>query len=145
MDRYKKRILQEFEDMEKHLGRMMRNLSIPRMNSLQSGSWMLAADLYETENELILCMDAMGIEPEDLNVVVEQKTVTVSGKRTFPINDKVCCIHQMEIERGFFERAVPLPLAVDNTKATSSCKNGLLIIRMPLQTKRDETIKITVR
>ncbi|MBU0729541.1 MAG: Hsp20/alpha crystallin family protein [Proteobacteria bacterium] len=145
MDRFKKRILKEFEDMERHMGRMMRNVSLPRMTPLQSGSWLLATDVYETEKELILCMDVMGMEPGDLSVVVEEEGVTVSGERVFPVNDSIGCIHQLEIERGHFERTIPLPQLIDPAGSTSICKNGYLLIRLPKQKKESCAIKIKVK
>lgn len=131
MDRFKKRILKEFDDMERHMGRMMRNMAVPRMVPLQSGAWVLAADIYETEKEIILCMDVMGIAPESLDLFVEQRTVTISGERNFPISEPIICVHHLEIERGRFERTIQLPLEIDPSAVTSECRNGFLLLRLP--------------
>ncbi|MFC1523997.1 Hsp20/alpha crystallin family protein, partial [Thermodesulfobacteriota bacterium] len=129
---------------EKHMGRLMRNMSVPKMIPLQSGSWLLAADVYETENELILCMDVMGIQPEQLSVVVKENNITVTGEREFPVSDRISCIHQLEIERGHFERTVSFTVPVDPEKATSVCKNGYLLIRMPKRKRESGIIKIKI-
>lgn len=142
MDRIKKRIIKEFDDMEKQMGRMMRNMAIPRMVPLQSGAWLLAADIYETEKELILCMDVMGMALETLDLCVQQKTVTVSGERNFPISEPIICVHHLEIERGRFERTIQLPLVVDPSAARTECHNGFLLLRLP---KRKVSNKGVVR
>ncbi|MFA6499435.1 MAG: Hsp20/alpha crystallin family protein [Desulfurivibrionaceae bacterium] len=109
-----------------------------------AGNWFPAADVYETASAIIVCMDISGMEPETLAVMAEESRVTVSGRRGYEPQDMVSRIHQLEIERGFFERSIPLPKNVDVSEVVSESKNGFLLITLPLRRKTGK-IKITVR
>jgi len=84
------------------------------------------------------------MEPESLAVMVEESRVTVSGRRGYEPQEMVSRIHQLEIDRGFFERAISLPKTVDVSKAVSESRNGFLQITLPLRRNTGKT-KITVR
>ncbi|MBA3004382.1 MAG: Hsp20/alpha crystallin family protein [Desulfurivibrio sp.] len=109
-----------------------------------AANWFPAADVYETASAIIVYMDISGIEPHTLVVTVEDSRVTVSGERSCGPHDKVARIHQLEIERGFFERSIALPKAVDVSQAVSESRNGFLQIILPLR-RSAEKITITVR
>jgi HSP20 family protein len=140
MDRYKKN-----SNLDKHLGRMIRNMSLQRMDPiLQTGSWFPAADVYETITEIFVYIDVSGVDPEKLSIVAEDMSVTVSGVRKYPAPEKVSCIHQLEIERVFFERKIALPKAIDVSLTTSEYHQGFLIITMPLLPNKGKlTIKVS--
>lgn len=143
MDQSRKRGSKEFAEMEKQMGRMLRNMSMTRMTPFQIGSdWVPSADVYETETEVVICLEISGIEPDALSVVAEQRSVTVAGDRRFPPIDNASCIHQLEIEHGRFERTITLPVAVDVAGTSSVYKNGYLLIRLP---KLGPKGKITVQ
>lgn len=141
MDYLKKRTPKEFAAMERHLGRMMRNMSLSQMMISHSGSWPPATDVYESENEIIVYIDVSGVDPEKLTVTAELMRLVVSGERKFPVVD-MCCIHQLEIEYGRFERSVTLPVPIDVPATTSVCKNGFLTIKMP---KKKHTGKVQIK
>jgi len=111
---------------------MIRSMSFGRNSgfsaSLNSGS--LAVDIYESEREVVVYMDVAGVEPEKLSLVLEKNRLTVSGEREFPILE-LCCVHQLEIDYGPFQRTIELPVQVDAERATSICRNGFLVVRMP--------------
>lgn len=109
-----------------------------------AANWFPAADVYETASAIIVYMDISGIEPHTLVVTVEDSRVTVSGERSCGPHDKVARIHQLEIERGFFERSIALPKAVDVSQTVSESRNGFLQIILPLR-RSVEKIMITVR
>lgn len=139
MDPFKRLVL-----MEGQLGRLMRTMSVQGMHQLQSGSWPAATDVYESDDSIIVVMDVSGVDLKDITVVAEERSITVSGKRRLPVTGNIKRIHQLEIEPGFFERTLSLPMPVDTTATTSNCKNGLLIIKMPkLKKKGKVQIEIT--
>ncbi|OGQ86600.1 MAG: hypothetical protein A2512_11040 [Deltaproteobacteria bacterium RIFOXYD12_FULL_56_24] len=98
-----------------------------------AGNWFPAADIYETESAIIVHMDISGIKPHSLAVMVEESRVTVSGERGYAPQGTMLCIHQLEIERGYFERSISLPKAVDVSRAVSESSNGFLQITLPLR------------
>ena len=139
MDQFRKR--RPFDRVPGGLSRIMVLRSVGSM--FHAGNWFPAADVYETASAIIVCMDISGIEPHTLAVMVEESQVTVSGERGYAPQDMVSCIHQLEIERGFFERCISLPKMVDVAKAVSESRNGFLLITLPLRGKT-EKIRIIV-
>lgn len=109
-----------------------------------AGHWFPAADVYETASALIVCIDVSGMEPDTLAVTVEESRVTVSGRRGYEPQDRVANIHQLEIERGVFERTIHLPKNVDVSGAVSESRNGFLQITLPLRRHKGK-IKIAVK
>jgi len=126
-------------------GGLPRSMVLQGVGSMfHAGNWFPAADVYETASAIIVCMDISGMEPESLAVMVEESRVTVSGRRGYEPQEMVSRIHQLEIDRGFFERAISLPKTVDVSKAVSESRNGFLQITLPLRRNTGKT-KITVR
>lgn len=143
MDKLDKRIINGLEEMEKRMGRMLRNMSLPGMSSLQSGVWTPAVDVYETEAEIIVYVDTAGIDPDKLTVTAERNGVTISGYRDTPDQGGIRCIHQLEIEQGRFKRHVSFPVSIDVAAVKSNCRNGILEVRMPKEGPKGK-IKIKV-
>ncbi|MFZ5775574.1 MAG: Hsp20/alpha crystallin family protein [Thermodesulfobacteriota bacterium] len=124
-------------------GRVLRSMAPRLMPGLAGNGWFPAADLYETENGLVVCMDVSGADPASLSITAEETSITVSGERQYPAPRKVACIHQLEIERGFFERTMPLPKPVDVGRASSELRHGILVVTLPLHRNKGK-IRITV-
>ena len=107
-------------------------MSFPHMFPFQAGTtWYPAADVYETVDAILVYIDVAGINRDKLTVTAEQTNVIIAGERLFSSEHNICRIHQLEIEHGFFERTLPLPVPVDVKATTSSCENGFLIITLP--------------
>ena len=142
----KSRIFEEFEEMEKQMGRMFRNMSFPQMSSCQTkAEWLPAANVFETEKEMVIFMEASGIDPDMINITVDSRKVTISGLRKIPSPDNKCThIHQLEIEQCSFNRSFSLVVPIDIESTTSVYRNGLLEIKLP-KLKSAGKIKIKVR
>ena len=122
------------------MGRMMRNMSFPRMFPFQAGTaWYPAADIYETDEAILVYIDVAGIDREKMTVTAEPTSVIIAGERLFSSELNIRRIHQLEIEHGFFERTLPLPVPVDVNATTSLCENGFLIITLPKQHLKGKT------
>ena len=129
---FSKRFGKEFAEMEKQMGRMMRTTSLTRMVQLQSGSdWLPAVDVYETEKEIYVCVDTAGVDFNNMSISIAKDNVIISGRRQWPLRKNLCRVHQLEIEHGYFERAISLPVPVEVADLTSRCINGILEIKLP--------------
>ena len=138
MDDFDKRILDEFKELERQMGRMLRSTSLSRTipnSSCGGGGWKPDVDVYETANEIIVLMDTAGIDMDNMTVTAEKNSLTVQGRRCLPKRGNVCCIHQLEIEMGFFKRTIRFPVSVLIDATTFSCHNGILEIKMPKEVK----------
>lgn len=135
MDDFDRRRIEELKEMERQMGRMLRNTALTRMMPLSSCSeWEPAVDVYETTDDIIVYMDTAGIDMDNLTVTAEKTKVIVEGRRALPKRGNICCIHQLEIELGCFKRAISFPVAVAVSSTSVRCKNGILEIRLPKET-----------
>ena len=136
MDDFDRRILEEFKELERQMGRMLRSSSLSRMIPLPTGEgWQPAVDVYETGEEIIVLMDTAGIDLENITITAEKGSITVEGRRGLPKRGHVCCIHQLEIELGCFKRKISFPVPVQVQKTSFRCQNGILEIKLPKESK----------
>jgi len=135
----------EVSELEKQMGRMIRNMSFPGMNQfLTNRSWSPPIDIYETEVAILIYIETAGIDLGKLSVVADETAVTIAGLRQRPIKEKVSRVHQLEIEHGYFHRAIRLPVQVNVNETVSSYKDGFLEIRLPKRRPRGKIeIKIS--
>ncbi|MEF3168633.1 MAG: Hsp20/alpha crystallin family protein [Deltaproteobacteria bacterium] len=103
---------------------------LPRPVDPSCGKWIPSIDLYETENEMILVVEAAGITPETLAVVIDGRHLSVSGTRSIPGGEERKLFHRIEIEYGRFERQVALPWAPDPEHMSARYENGLLVVKI---------------
>lgn len=112
------------------------------------GGWMKgfghtpSIEMEETETEIILKLEAPGMEAKDLDVEVTQDTVTVRGERKTETKIEEKNVIRSEFEYGKFERMVSLPAPVENGAATAEYKDGLLRLVLP---KADNAEKKAVK
>ena len=136
MDEFDRRILEEFKELERQMGRMLRSSSLSRIIPITSSDgWQPAVDVYETTDDIIVLMDTAGVDMNNITITAENKRITVEGRRNLPKRGNVCCIHQLEIEMGYFKRTIFFPIAVKFSEPVFNCINGILEIRLPKETK----------
>ena len=92
--------------------------------------WMPAMDVYETEDKLVVTVELPGLSAEDVEVSVEDSTLTVSGTREFTNEVNEEHYHRIERRYGAFSRAVTLPPQVDAGKVDARFDAGVLTIEV---------------
>lgn len=116
-----------------------------RTGQADLATWAPAADIYETENDLVAKVDLPGVQEADIDIRVENNTLAIRGERKFEkeVNED----SYLRVERAFgtFTRSFSLPNIVKVENIRASLQNGVLTLRMP---KREEAkpkqIKISV-
>lgn len=93
--------------------------------------WVPAVDIQETENELILKADVPDVEMKDIDVRMENGTLTIRGERKFENEKKEGSWHRVERSYGSFERAFALPDTLNFEAVKADYKNGVLTITLP--------------
>ena len=78
-------------------------------DQLSAGSFVPPVDVYEDEQNLILKLEIPGLNDEDINVSVENNTLTVQGERKFEKEEKEENFHRIERRYGSFVRTFKLP------------------------------------
>jgi len=90
-----------------------------------------AADVYETEGEIVVMVELAGIANQEVEIIVQGRQLTVCGERT-PLPGRPGRLYsQMEICFGPFERTLSLPGDVDPDGAKASYHDGFLEIVLP--------------
>ena len=110
----------------------------------ESRAWDMAVDVYEENNNIIAELHLPGIDPEKTEIWVEQNVLHVSGTREQTKERKEDNYYYHEIQRGSFDRTIPLPNEVMAEKAEAEFENGVLKVSMP-KAKKEEHKKIAVR
>jgi HSP20 family protein len=108
--------------------------------------WAPAVDIYETENELVLKADLPDVELKDLDVRVENQTLTITGERKFERQGGSKGYHRVERSYGNFARSFSVPNTFDTDKIDASFKNGVLTVTLPKkEAAKPRQIKVQVQ
>lgn len=108
-------------------------------------TWAPAVDIQETENELVLKADLPGIEEKDIDVRIENNTLTIRGERKFEkqVNED----NYLRVERsyGSFSRSFSLPNTINTEAIKAEYKNGVLTVQMPKRAEsKPKQVKVNV-
>jgi HSP20 family protein len=112
---------------------------------LTTASFVPAVDIYEDPQKVVLKLEVPGIEEKDLDVRVENHTLTVKGERKFEKEEKEENFHRIERRYGSFYRAFTLPSTVDAENVGATYNAGVL--RLELRKKAEaqpKQIKVNV-
>ena len=119
-----------------------RMLSEPRAGR----PWSPAVDIFETEDELVLKADVPEVELKDIDVHVENQTLTLSGERKFAKEDTSKGYHRIERGYGQFTRSFTVPQTVDTEKVAAEYHNGVLTVKLPKKAAaKPRQVKIDVK
>ena len=108
-------------------------------------TWAPAVDIYETENELVVKADLPDINEKDLDVRIENNTLTIRGERKF--EKKVTEDNYLRVERtyGSFSRSFSLPNTVNSEAIKADYKNGVLTVELPKRAEsKPKQVKVNV-
>jgi HSP20 family protein len=114
-------------------------------NELATAGFVPPVDIFEDENRLVLKIEIPGMRQEDLDVRLENNTLSVKGERSFQSEGKEENFHRVERRYGSFYRAFTLPNTVDPNSIKADYEAGVLTLELH---KRAETkpkqIKVNV-
>jgi HSP20 family protein len=98
--------------------------------TLASGNFVPAVDVYEDAHKLVLKLEVPGIRREDLNLNVEGRILTVKGERKFQNEEKEENFHRIERSYGSFVRSFTLPATVNTEEISAQSADGVLTISL---------------
>jgi HSP20 family protein len=102
-------------------------------------------DILETENELVLKMDLPDVELKDVDIRLENQSLTVKGERKFENRQDSKAYHRIERSYGTFARTFTLPDTLDTENVRADYKNGVLNITLPKkEVAKPRTIKVEI-
>jgi len=116
-----------------------------REESLTAGAFVPAVDIYEDEHSIQLKLEVPGVDEKDLDIKVENNTLTVSGERKFEKEEKEENFRRVERRFGSFTRSFTLPSTVSTDDIQADYDHGVLKVRLAKRAEaKPKQIKVNV-
>jgi HSP20 family protein len=116
-----------------------------REESLTAGAFVPPVDIYEDEHSIQLKLEVPGIDEKDLDIKVENNTLTVSGERKLEKEEKEENFHRVERRYGSFTRSFTLPNTVSTDDVQADYDNGVLKIKLNKRAEaKPKQIKVNI-
>jgi HSP20 family protein len=136
----------EFSTLQDRMNRLFRETQgNSQEESLTSSSFAPAVDVYEDEHNVTLKIEVPGIDEKDIDVRVENNTLTVHGERKIEKEEKEENYRRVERQYGSFTRTFNLPPTVDAEKVQADYDKGVLKVTLPKKAEaKPKQIKVNV-
>ncbi len=107
-------------------------------------SWLPAVDVFDTKDAVVLKAELAGMDPDDIEIEVEDNVLTIKGERKF--EEKVDDERYYRVERryGSFSRSIALPQGVKADDIQATYEDGVLEVRVP-KAEEEKPKKIAVK
>jgi HSP20 family protein len=138
----------EMSEMQDRMGRLLGDFYGRRGadDVMRRGAWVPPVDIYDSgRHELVIKAELPDMKREDIQLTVENSTLTISGEKKMDgdLRDENC--HRVERAYGTFTRSFSLPPTVDTGKVTADYKAGVLSIKLPLREEaKPKQIQVSV-
>ena len=137
----------ELQDRIDRMSRLFRESYRPEgpEEALTTTSFAPPVDIYEDEHNITLKMEVPGIDEEDIDVRIENNTLTIRGERRFEKEEKEENFRRVERQYGSFTRSFTLPSSVETENIQASYDKGVLEIRLAKKAEaKPKQIKVKV-
>jgi HSP20 family protein len=114
-----------FNDFARPVGELS-----PTSETLATGNFVPAVDVYEDAQKLVLKLEVPGIRREDLDIRVEGRTLSIKGERKLEAEEKEENFHRIERRYGSFVRSFTLPVTVNTDDIAATSQDGVLSISL---------------
>jgi HSP20 family protein len=94
-------------------------------------AWAPALDISERKDAYLVTVEVPGVEPEDLDITMEDGLLTIKGERQFTSESSEQQFHRVERRYGAFRRSITLPAQVQAEQIEATFDNGVLQIVVP--------------
>jgi HSP20 family protein len=137
----------EFAQLQDRINRVFSDFGRTGDEGLMTaGAWVPPVDIYQNgDHELVLKAELPDMTREDIDVTVDNGTLTIKGEKKLSSDVKEEQYHRIERRYGTFSRSFTLPQTIDASKVAADYRNGVLTIRLPLRDEaKPRQIKIDV-
>jgi len=122
--------------LEQELGRLFGTpLAAGQSAGMGMPAWAPAMDVQEDKDSVVVQVELPGMKREEIQVSLEDGTLTISGERKMEKPVEGVSVHHTERSYGLFERSVTLPTMVAADKVNAQYADGMLTVTLP---KADE-------
>jgi len=135
------------QDRLNRLNRLFRESHSPEVpdESLTTTAFAPPVDIYEDEHNITLKLEVPGIDEKDIDVSVENSTLTVHGERKIEKEEKEENFRRIERQYGSFTRSFTLPSSVDSGQVSAHYDKGILKIKVAKKAEaKPKQIKVNV-
>jgi HSP20 family protein len=112
-----------------------RLLQQPTDRVANDSNWVPRVDIRETEDAFVLTADVPGVNPDDLDITLEDDILALKGSRNFERESQAGGYHRVERSQGAFQRQFRLPESVATDGLSADYRNGVLSVTIPKQAK----------
>jgi HSP20 family protein len=136
----------EFTTLQDRMNRLFGDVYLRDEDLTSRGNWVPPVDIYETPgHDLVIKVELPDVNREDVEVTVENNTITIKGNKNFPGDVKEEQFRRVERRYGSFVRSFTLPNTVDAAKVSAEYKNGVLTVKLPYREEaKPRTINVEV-
>jgi HSP20 family protein len=136
----------EFATLQDRMNRLFGDVYLRDEDVTSRGNWMPPVDIFETDShDLVLKAELPDMTREDIEVTVENNTLTLKGTKKVSNEVKEEQYRRVERSYGTFSRSFTLPNTVDAGKVSAEYKNGVLTVKLPFREEaRPRTINVEV-
>jgi HSP20 family protein len=137
----------EFATIQNRMNRLFRDSYGPegQEEALTTASFAPPVDVYEDEHNVTLKIEVPGIDEKDIDVRIENNTLTVHGERKFEKEEKEENYRRVERQYGSFTRTFTLPTTVDQESVQADYEKGVLKVKLAKkQEAKPKQIKVNV-
>ncbi|MGA2922934.1 MAG: Hsp20/alpha crystallin family protein [Candidatus Sulfotelmatobacter sp.] len=138
----------EFSTLQDRMNRLFReshNEGGRDDESLTASSFAPAVDVYEDEHNVTLKIEVPGIDEKDIDIRLENLTLTLHGERKIEKEEKEENYRRVERQYGSFTRTFTLPTTVDSEKVSADYDKGVLKITLPKKAEaKPKQIKVNI-
>src|ERR1700737_3034453 len=136
----------ELNTLQDRMNRLFNaSFSEGRDESLATSSFAPAVDVYEDEHNITLKIEVPGSDEKDIDVRIENNTLTVHGERKFEKEEKEENYRRVERQYGSFTRTFTLPNTVDYENVQADYDKGLLKVKLAKKAEaKPKQIKVNV-
>jgi len=116
--------------MPRDIERLMHSLCLPAARALRSAGWQPPVDIYRTARGWLIKYELAGVRPEEIQLTVRQRSLTLSGLRRDMRIDEDQHSYSMEISYNQFQRTLELPCELEQMEILTDYRDGMLLVRL---------------
>jgi HSP20 family protein len=119
------------------------------MDQVWSGrqeSWLPAVDVFDTQEAVVLKAELAGMDPDDIQIEVEDNVLTIKGERKFEEQVDDERYYRVERRFGSFQRSLALPQGVKADEIAAAYEDGILTLTVPkAEEQKPKRIEVKAR
>jgi HSP20 family protein len=136
---------QEFSTLQQQMNRLFDEALVPANAGERRFLRVPAAEIEETKEAIHLKLEVPGMEAKDLDVQVTENAVSISGERKEETKTEENGVTRSEFHYGKFQRVIPLPTRIQNTKVQAEYKDGILNLTLPkTEEEKNKVVKVNL-